>query len=64
MTENALTRDLAEVLNRHGIDNKLETPDHILADYVVAVLRAGELAVRARYAWAQLPPDSKEISHD
>lgn len=32
-------RDLTDVLNKHGIDSRKNTPDHELADFVIAILQ-------------------------
>ena len=40
-------RELADVLNRYGVDNWAETPDHILADVLadlIAPVRWGRIA--------------------
>lgn len=39
-TAGQLARDIAHVLNCHGIDNVMETPDFLLGDFVVACLEA------------------------
>lgn len=31
-------KDLAEVINRHGMASQCETPDYVLAEYVVLIL--------------------------
>jgi len=36
----AVRREIAEVLNRNGVDNDMETPDYILAEYLVDCLSA------------------------
>lgn len=46
-----LKRDLASVLNRHNIDNQLNTPDFILADYIVRCLESFEEANKERNRW-------------
>lgn len=33
-------RDIAEVVNRHGLDNKIGIPDYILAKYVTTTIAA------------------------
>jgi hypothetical protein len=35
-----LTQELAEVLNRHSIDTQANTPDFVLAQYVVQCINA------------------------
>lgn len=38
MPDSDLARDLARVLNIHSVDNNANTPDFILADYLIACL--------------------------
>jgi len=40
MDREALKKDLSSVLNKHSIDNSLDTPDFILADYLIDTLLA------------------------
>lgn len=51
-----LTRDIAEVLNRHCIENDSDTPDFILAGYLVDCLLAVAPAIRGRDNWYGLRP--------
>lgn len=46
-----LREDIENVINRHCAENGSDTPDYILADYLVDCLRAFDSAVRARNAW-------------
>lgn len=45
-----LEKDLAEVLNRHGIDASAKVPDYILASYVVTCIAALKSAKVAQVA--------------
>ena len=47
----ALERDLAEVLNRHGVENFSNTPDFLLAEYLVDCADAFAVASRRREQW-------------
>jgi hypothetical protein len=49
--DDELERDLAEVLNRHSQENGSNTPDFILAKFLVAQLRAFEATVQRRADW-------------
>ena len=40
MTKNTLKEDLAEVLNKHCIDTLCNTPDFILAFYLVSCIES------------------------
>lgn len=46
-----LTDDLAALLNMYGTENGSNTPDFILADYMMDCLRAFETASRHRERW-------------
>ena len=46
-----LAEDLRSVLNRHSAENKSDTPDFILARYMLDALAAFEKASRAREDW-------------
>lgn len=49
--ENTLQGDLKRLLNRHGAENRSNTPDHILAEYLIQCLAAFDYAVRYRATW-------------
>ena len=46
--------DIAAVINRHSIENRTDTPDFILAEYIVESLRAFEHLHNARKAWGEI----------
>ena len=47
-----LTEELRATLNRHCVENGSNTPDFILAEYLLGCLSAFETAVNARENWA------------
>jgi len=49
MTE--LKKDLSTLLNRHSQENASDTPDFILAQFMLSSLNAFEAAVRSREKW-------------
>ena len=49
--ESALARDLAAVLNTHCAENASNTPDFILAQYLLGCLAAYNTAVQQRTTW-------------
>ena len=51
MNKERLVHDLAEVLNRHCAENGSNTPDFIIAQYLVDCLTALDFTVRARRQW-------------
>ena len=46
-----LRRELARTLNRHSAENKSNTPDFILAQFLIEAIRAFDAAVTARDQW-------------
>lgn len=44
-------RELAGLLNRYSAENGSDTPDHVLADYLIRCLAAYDGAVRRRERW-------------
>ena len=51
MAERSLEKELAELLNRHSRENNSNTPDYILAQYLLGVLLSFETAVQQRETW-------------
>lgn len=58
-TQTCFKRDLQSLLNRYSIENESDTPDYMLAHYLVQCLEAFELAVRARETWYGRPKPKK-----
>ena len=46
-----LRSDIKGALNRASAENGSDTPDHVLADYLLACLDAFDAATHARSAW-------------
>ena len=55
----ALRDELAALLNGHSAENGSDTPDFILADYMLNCLSAFDVAVTARTQW-YTPPKTDE----
>lgn len=51
--------ELAEVINRHCRENGSNTPDFILAEYLVDCLKAFDSALQHRAAWYRLKMEKK-----
>lgn len=51
----AFTEDLRRLLNRYSAEQASGTPDFILAEYLVAALRAYNVAVQDRGDWRRDP---------
>jgi hypothetical protein len=47
----ALARDLAGVLNRYSAENMSNTPDFLLAEYLIGCLANFNVAIQGREAW-------------
>lgn len=43
--------DLAEVINKHSRENRSNTPDFVLADYLYKCLLAYEIAIKENFNW-------------
>lgn len=50
-----LLQDIEKILNRHNVENVSNTPDFILAQYLLRVLAAGEEMINQRHQWWGLP---------
>ncbi len=55
----ALRDELTALLNKHSVENGSDTPDFILADYMLNCLTAFDEAVKARTQWYS-PPEETE----
>lgn len=51
-----LTKELTALLNRHSVESASDTPDFILAEYLMGCLKAYDKATRARDSWFGLEP--------
>lgn len=53
--------DLQKLINRHSLENRSNTPDFILAEYLVDCLHSFELATQERERWynIKLEPGKK-----
>lgn len=49
--ESELEREIAAALNRHSVENASNTPDFILAQYLIACLAAWNTGVQQRENW-------------
>ena len=56
------TNELEKLLNKHSIDNDLNTPDFILADMVVQMLEAIRTAQVKTNSW-RTPPSQELLSN-
>lgn len=52
----SLTDEIRGAINRRSRENVSNTPDHILAQYMLACLNAFEVAVGDRDAWYDIKP--------
>jgi hypothetical protein len=49
--QEAFRQDLQAVLNKHSRENGSDTPDFLLADYLIECLQALDRAIRNRSGW-------------
>lgn len=48
MLETVFEKELANLINRHSLENGSNTPDYILAQYLAACLKVFDTIVKAR----------------
>jgi len=49
------TRELIDLINKYSIDNELNTPDFILAQYITLCLKGLKITVKKRSKWHGTP---------
>lgn len=65
MDNNALEKELAELLNRHSCEQASNTPDFVLANYLMNCLRAYNDAIHMRQNWhGAKPGEDKTVTVD
>ena len=47
--------ELVTLINKHSIDNELNTPDFILAQYIILCLKGLKITVKKRSKWHGTP---------
>lgn len=52
-------RELAQVINRHGLDNRYQTPDFVLAFFIESCLEAFGHGTVKRDSWFGFDPEIK-----
>ena len=62
MNRNRFRDDLRGLINRHSMENGSNTPDFILADFVMQCLDAFDIAANRRSVWYSPPEQSRAIS--
>ena len=58
-----LERELACLLNRHSAENPSNTPDYLLAEFMLSCLRAFTRTVTGRDAWYAMNPEPGKDWH-
>lgn len=58
--EKSLSDELSSLINRHSRENDSNTPDFILAGFMMMCLRAGEYLVNMREQWKEYPNLTKK----
>jgi len=51
MERGKFEKELAELLNQHSMENASDSPDFLLAEYLVGCLRTFNIAVASRENW-------------
>lgn len=60
----AFRKDLAALLNKYSLENASDTPDFLLADYLIECLRGLDTAIRAREKWYGRGTSSQSAAGD
>jgi hypothetical protein len=60
MTRQHFRSELEGLINRYSIESGSNTPDYILADYLMDCLRAFDSAVNVRTEWYRDTPDGAD----
>ena len=59
-----LERELGRLLNRYSRENLSDTPDYLLAHFLMACLEAFETTVRLREIWWGRPEPPQHLASD
>ena len=62
--EQAFQADLAKVINKHSRENRSNTSDFMLAEYLVSCLEAFEALADAKRRWSGLPPEMCDLGEE
>ena len=57
-----LLRDLSQVLNIHSVEGDSDTPDTVLAQYLIDCLKAWNKAINHRREWSRMEDLTKTLS--
>lgn len=57
-----LTQDLTRVINRHSVENGSNTPDFLLAEYLVRCLQSAQMLINRRTGWWGLPDTFEKLT--
>lgn len=58
----AFRKDLEAVINRHSMENGSNTPDFILATYLIRCIENFDAATKCRESWYNVPNAIEEIA--
>ena len=64
MGELKFKRELKKLINQHSRENESDTPDFILAQYMLSCLEAYEKAIKLRDEWFDYEPWTKEETEE
>ena len=61
MINKQFREELIILINRYSIENGSDTPDFILADYLISCLHNFDVTVSRREGWHERPGDDDEV---
>ena len=57
-----MTKDLTEYINSNGLDNDCNTPDYIIAEYLVDAYKSLRCMLQSRDTWYNFKPWAKQLT--
>jgi hypothetical protein len=62
-TKPTFAQDLCDLINRHSMENHSDTPDYILCEYLLASLKAFDVATVLRSRWYDRTTSGERLSN-
>ena len=57
-----MVKDLTEYINKNGLDSDCDTPDYIIAEYLVSAYQSLRVILQSRDTWYNFKPWSKPLT--
>jgi len=54
-------KKLEELINKNSMENASNTPDFILAEYLIGCLSLFDTAIQQRETWKDMPPEFDKL---